>query len=104
MTRRCTGSRLTEPWIWLREEYHAVGEAAGIPEPVPVEYRVFHEDLLGSAPGHADEKFQMRWAAGDLLHYAAHPLRLIWELDLPCMSGVDAGGVFAGAGAGQFSA
>ena len=37
--------------IRLAEEYDALGKAAGVPEPVPVEHRVVHEDTPGSFPG-----------------------------------------------------
>jgi hypothetical protein len=76
--------------IRMGEEHDSLGKAAGVPEPVAVEYRVVHEDAPGSVPGHADMQFEMRWTACGLLHDAAHPLGITGQRDLPRVTRVDA--------------
>ncbi len=63
--------------IGLSKEHNSLGQAAGVPEPVPVKHRVVREYPLGSVTGQADVKFEMRCPAGDLLDDAAGPLAVI---------------------------
>ena len=80
------------------EEHDALGETTGVPEPVLIEHRVVHEHAPGSVCGHADVKFETRWAAGNLLDDAAHPAGLTRQKDLTRVTRVDAGSVVAGIG------
>ena len=43
------------------EEHDAPGKTVGVPEPVPVEHRVVHEDAAGPVPEHADVEFETPW-------------------------------------------
>lgn len=83
------------PVIRLAEGYDALDKAAGVPESLPVEQRVVHEDTPGLVPGHADVHFETLRVAGDLLHNAAHPAGLVGQRNLPCVTRVDAGCLIA---------